>query len=117
MAYNRINLTWTDNSDNEGGFEIERSTTGSGGPFTLLETVGPDVEAYTDSGLDPESEYCYRVRAINTAGESDWTDVYCDTTPEQPPVVGTVSRISRTGFTLGQNGWEMAIGMMVAVGL
>ncbi len=33
-AYNQINLTWSDNADNEASFEIERSTTGSGGPFT-----------------------------------------------------------------------------------
>ena len=32
----QIELAWTDNSDRETGFEIERSTTGSSGPFSLL---------------------------------------------------------------------------------
>jgi len=31
----RIDLTWQDNSTNESGFEIHRSTTGEAGPFTL----------------------------------------------------------------------------------
>ena len=33
ISYARIDLTWTDNADNEASFEIERSTTGSGGPL------------------------------------------------------------------------------------
>ena len=106
VAYNRINLTWTDNSDDESGFEIERSTTGSGGPFSLLETVGRQYEAYTDSGLDPETEYCYRVRAVNIAGPSDYTDppVLCAETPEQPPVVGTCEDFENaTDFPAGSS--------------
>jgi hypothetical protein len=101
VSYAHIDLTWNDNSDNESGFEIERSTTGSGGPFTLLTTVGTDVESHADSGLTAQSEYCYRVRAINAAGESTYTNVDCATTPEQPPFVGVCEDFD-SGYTLGQ---------------
>jgi hypothetical protein len=35
----RIDLAWTDNATNEAGYEVERSTTGMGGPYTLLITL------------------------------------------------------------------------------
>ncbi|MBL0154919.1 MAG: hypothetical protein IPP93_16140 [Chitinophagaceae bacterium] len=33
-----VNLTWTDNASTETGFQIERSTTGIAGTYTLLTT-------------------------------------------------------------------------------
>ncbi len=55
VAYNQVNLSWNDNANNETGFEIERSTTGSGGTFTALASVLTDVEAYTNGGLTAET--------------------------------------------------------------
>ena len=77
----RIDLDWADNSLNEFSFEIERSTSGPMGPFAPLATVGANVTSYPNTGLTPASEYCYRVRAVNDAGASDWCDVSCATTP------------------------------------
>ena len=34
----QIDLTWVDNASNEVGYEIERSSTGMGGPFALIIT-------------------------------------------------------------------------------
>ncbi|MFN8587244.1 MAG: LamG-like jellyroll fold domain-containing protein [Candidatus Eisenbacteria bacterium] len=76
-----VQLAWTDGSTNETGFEIERSTTGNGGPFTLRATVGANVTSYDDTGLLANSGYCYRVRAVNGGGASGYTSVACATTP------------------------------------
>ncbi len=57
VSPSQIDLSWTDNADNEADFEIERSTDGSGGPFSLLDTVPANTTAYPDTGLDAESEY------------------------------------------------------------
>ncbi|HET9327831.1 MAG TPA: LamG-like jellyroll fold domain-containing protein, partial [Candidatus Eisenbacteria bacterium] len=73
----QINLTWTDASNDETGFEIERSTTGSGGPFTPLVTVPANTVAYPDNGLTASTEYCYRVRAVNGAGPSSYAGPSC----------------------------------------
>lgn len=78
-----VELTWTDNADDESAFEVERSLTGAGGPFVLRATLGPDVVAYTDTGLTGGTEFCYRVRATNGAGASAYTDVACVTTPTE----------------------------------
>jgi len=81
VSYAQIDLVWTDASDNELSFEIERSTDGSGGPFDPLVTLPAGTTSYEDHYLSPDDEYCYRVRAANAAGESDWCAVACETTP------------------------------------
>lgn len=61
----QINLSWTDNSDNETGFEIERRTSDSG--FSTVYRVGLNITYYTDTGLDSYTTYYYRVRAYSSS--------------------------------------------------
>ena len=68
----QIDLSWIDNSDNETGFEIERGTDGSN--FTQIDTVGANVETYSDTELTGEILYWYRVRAYNDVGDSDYSN-------------------------------------------
>jgi len=83
ITYAEIDLGWIDNSTTALHFEIERSTSGLGGPFTPLATVSASVTSYADTYLDPDAEYCYRVRATNNNGFSDWSNVPCETTPAE----------------------------------
>ncbi|MHC4090987.1 MAG: metallophosphoesterase [Planctomycetota bacterium] len=78
----QVDLSWVDNSDNESGFQIDRSTSGLSGPFTLLATVGADTTTHSDIGLDPSTQYCFRVRAVNFMGPSSNTIAKCATTLE-----------------------------------
>ncbi|MGE5608709.1 MAG: carbohydrate-binding protein [Bacillota bacterium] len=88
----RIDLSWTDNSSNETGFIIERSTDGVN--FTVInDQVPANATTYSDWGsgtqqvtftnyagqletvtaynqLNPSSSYTYRVRAKGTNGNS-----------------------------------------------
>lgn len=64
----QLRLTWTDNSIDELGFKIERST--SGGTFTQIATVAPNVVTYVDPQALATTEYKYRVRAYHTLGDS-----------------------------------------------
>ena len=84
ISQTQINLGWTDNSDNEALFEIERSTSGSGGPFVSLVSVSPNAVTYNNQSLTQSTEYCYRVRATNGAGSSSFTNVACTTTLAEP---------------------------------
>ncbi len=79
VSFSQIDLTWTDTADNEAGFKIEWSDDG-GTSFALLATTPVNSQSYSHAGLMPDSEYCYRVRAINAAGESANTVVQCATT-------------------------------------
>jgi len=68
-------LTWIDKSDNEDGFKIERSRKGIG-IFAEIGTTAKDVMTYVDITPGKQS-YCYRVKAFNTVGESDYTNIAC----------------------------------------
>ncbi|MRG44345.1 T9SS type A sorting domain-containing protein [Chitinophaga sp. SYP-B3965] len=70
-SYNKINLTWTDNSNNETGFEIYRSTSRTG-TYSIVKTVGANVTTASDSALNPLTTYFYKVRAVNDLGNSGY---------------------------------------------
>ncbi|MDX2305821.1 MAG: T9SS type A sorting domain-containing protein [Microscillaceae bacterium] len=75
----RLELSWTDNSNNEDGFEIWRGLT-AGGTFTKIITVPANTTSYTDiTGLNAATQYCYKVRAFNTGGGNE-TAAQCATT-------------------------------------
>ncbi len=69
----QINLTWSDGSTNETGFEVERSTDNA--TFTRVTTTGANATSYSHSGLTADTTYYYRVRAVNGAGASSYTAV------------------------------------------
>ena len=60
----KIALSWIDNSADESGFRIERSTDGI--TFSQIASVAANVKTYTNSGLTRKKLYYYRVRAYRT---------------------------------------------------
>lgn len=66
-------LNWTDNSANESGFAIQRSTDGVN--FTNLTNVAADVLTYTDNTVIANTTYYYRVFAFNAVEDSDFSNV------------------------------------------
>ncbi|MDH3972886.1 MAG: neutral/alkaline non-lysosomal ceramidase N-terminal domain-containing protein [Deltaproteobacteria bacterium] len=70
-----INLTWSDQSSNESGFIIERSSMSGTTGFAEIATVSADVVAFDDTGLNASTQYWYRVSATNSAGNSAYSNV------------------------------------------
>ena len=68
VSSTRINLAWTDKSDNESGFKIERVTDGQSN-WTQIATVAANIRTYSDNSLLPGRGYAYRVRACNATNE------------------------------------------------
>lgn len=68
VSPSQINLNWTDNSSDETGFQILRSTDGTN--FSQIATVGTNVTSYADTGLARRTWYYYKVRALNQFGVS-----------------------------------------------
>jgi subtilisin family serine protease len=66
-----ITLSWTDNATGEAGYKIERRSEAG---FSEIAVVGPDTNTYTDSNLDPETGYAYRVRAYNHIADSFYSN-------------------------------------------
>ena len=85
----QINLAWTDNSNNEDGFEIDRCQGAGCSSFAQIATVGANVTTYSNTGLSNGTSYSYRVRANNASGDSPNSNTASATTaspPDAPPV-------------------------------
>ncbi len=80
----QINLLWTDNSVNENGFSIERSTNGIDG-WTEIGFAAANISSYADTGLVSDTTYHYRVSAYNVIGNSGYTNTAAATTLGLPP--------------------------------
>ena len=78
-----INLTWSDASNNESGFVIERSLNGTSG-WTQVGMTAANTENFSDATASPSTKYFYRVRAVNDAGQSANSNVDDATTPAAP---------------------------------
>jgi hypothetical protein len=96
-SLSKINLTWSDNSNNETGFIVERKV-GAGGSYTHLNIVGTNVNSYSDTGLSAATDYYYRIKAYNSAGNSAISNEASAQTPPadvEPPVT-TASPVGGT---------------------
>lgn len=100
----QIDVGWQDNSSNETGLEIHRSTTGVSGAFSLLTTTSANVVVYSDQGLEPGTPYCYRVRAArvtgNKASYSPFSKTVCATPPLAAPSNTNASAVSESQIDL-----------------
>ncbi len=80
VSQSQINLAWTDASNNETGFKIERSPFAPGS-WSQIATVGAGVTTYPNTSLSAGTTYYYRVRAYNAAGDSAYSNEAHATTP------------------------------------
>ena len=74
-----VDLSWKDQSNNELGFDIERSTDGV--TYYLTDTVGAAQVSYSDLTVQPGHTYFYRVRAYNPGGSSAYAPSTSVATP------------------------------------
>lgn len=58
-------LTWTDNSNNETGFTIQRATNAAFTQGLTTINVGANITTLTQTGLSRNTQYYYRIRANN----------------------------------------------------
>jgi len=105
-----VQLFWTDNANNETGYEIQRATSETG-PYTFYKLVGEDIVAYHDTGLIPNTTYYYKIRAVNNTATSSYNSSALvaatsdDTTPPSAPQ--NLVRITNSISTI-KLGWSSA---------
>ncbi len=92
LAYDKIKISWKDNSSNETGFKVHLSTSGPTGTFSLRASTAANITTYSDAGLAPLKSYCYKIRAFKTqAGTTSYSafsSAVCATTPPPPAPPG-----------------------------
>jgi hypothetical protein len=108
VSSSQIDLSWTDNADNEDGYKIERKT--GSGSFTEIATTGANVTGYSNTGLSASTTYTYRVRAYNTAGNSAYSNEASATTQDSSNENPVITELFRNAYHV----WELqrnSIGM------
>ncbi|MEO5712562.1 MAG: SGNH/GDSL hydrolase family protein [Luteolibacter sp.] len=71
----RINLSWTDNSNNETSFKVFWKT-GTGGTWQPLANIAQDTTIFSAGGLQTGvNSYSFAVRASNASGDSAWSNI------------------------------------------
>jgi subtilisin family serine protease len=116
-AFNLVELSWADNSNNESGFRIERCTgvMSTCSNFVQIAQVTFDSTAWSDQGVQGQKTYTYRVRAFNAVGHSSPSNSVQVTTPATPPNAQVVpAGVQRIGAAPGAFPWTGA-GVGVAV--
>lgn len=101
ISSDQIDLTWVDNASGETGFEIQRSLDGIGGWVTVL-TPAADATSDSDTGLDPGTEYFYRIRATGEGGTFS-----CWSSDIEVTASGTTEGVAApSGLTATENGTD-----------
>lgn len=71
----RIVLSWSDLSDGELGFIIERKPNSGSSQFKQIALAGPNAVSFEDkNGLSGSTVYIYRICALGQMGKSEWSD-------------------------------------------
>lgn len=90
----RVDLTWTDNANNESGFAVERSTDG-GATWTEITRTGANATTFSDTTVQPKMTYDYRVYAFNGGGPSGYSNVATVVTPGEIPQAPSELRVRK----------------------
>jgi hypothetical protein len=78
VSRTQVDLRWTDASGNETAFQVERNG-------AVVATVPAGTTSFSDTGLVEDTAYTHRVRAVNGAGVSLWSNRATATTLDTPP--------------------------------
>ncbi len=101
-------VSWTDNSSNEAGFRLDRSTD-SGTTWVPVDTAAANVHLATDAPVASEVLLCYRVVAFNGQGDSPWSNIACVTPVEGPTdltdSLGILRWMDNSGIEDGYEVW------------
>ncbi len=84
VSDSQVNLSWTDNSTNETGFEVKRATD-SAFSKNVAWIGGIQGTTYASTGLSSGTTYYYMVRAVGSAGKSAYSNPANATTTGPPP--------------------------------
>lgn len=80
VGLNQIDLTWTDNSDNETGFQVQRLAE-DGVTWVVMASVNANVTGYSLTSLASGRNYSFRVIAFNNQGQANPSNIAAVQTP------------------------------------
>jgi hypothetical protein len=98
LSPTNVYLSWEpDGSTNPSAYEIERSPTGAGGSYTVLDTVDATVLSYNDTSVTENQMFYYTVVALSGSNASRPSAAALVTTPLNMPTGLAGAVISSNG--------------------
>jgi VCBS repeat-containing protein len=70
ISTRRVDMSWTDNSSTETGYEIEKGTTATS--YSSYTTTAANATAQSVTGLTANTTYYLRIRTVTASGNSPW---------------------------------------------
>lgn len=107
-ASSSLTVNWNDNATNETNYVLERSNDGTN--FTVIATLPANTVSYNESGLTPNTQYYYKVKAINATESSVYTS---NTSVTTPPVPSAPTKPTTPTPTNGNNYVELSSGNLL----
>ena len=101
-----LTLNWTDKSWNETCFVIESSTDGVN--FALIATPGVNATTLPLSGLTPDTQYTFRIRAVGNAS-SPWMTLGVRTLPVGVPIAPSNATASTNAASSDSEWWKATL--------
>lgn len=77
----RVTLNWTDNSNNETGFVIQRATDSGFTANLVVSTAGANATTYRTGNVPRNTTFWFRVQAVNGSASSGWSNAVSVLTP------------------------------------
>jgi hypothetical protein len=77
ISSSRIDLSWTDNATNETGYQLDRApdNAGTAGTFAQIASLAAGATTYSNTGLNANTRYWYRIRAVNATDASAYSSL------------------------------------------
>ncbi|MGQ9799814.1 MAG: fibronectin type III domain-containing protein, partial [Ignavibacterium sp.] len=97
---NQIDLTWQDNAADETSYIVERKI--EGGTYSVKATLPANTTIYSDTSVNENTKYYYRVKAKNSFGDSGYSNEINITTPPCGTVPNAPSNLTLTVVSSSQ---------------
>lgn len=95
LSARKIRINWQDNSNNESGFEIYRSTS-STGYYSIVKTVAANSTTFSDSLLESSTTYFYKIKSVGQSASSAFSTIVNATTQALPAQPGVATGLTGT---------------------
>jgi len=98
-----VTLNWSDTSDNESAFRIERRTEDNT-VYSMVTNLPPNSTIFQDNSVQASTTYFYRIIARNDSGESQSTNEAQVTTQALPPPPPVQPKLPPAGLDTDSDG-------------
>lgn len=111
----QVVLSWDKNSYNQSSFVVERRV--GAGSYSTIATITDGTRIWTDSTISANTNYTYRIKASNSAGDSGYSNTFSLITPRSGLTLQDTININfrpPSNTELDEVGWITSVGNQTA---